>query len=270
MEPMLSAQALSLLRGAYFGVLVGAFSFFLLWETGAPRVAFATAAERRRHLLRNFAMFALVVVVADIGVGYGLLGTAQRIEAPTGSGLGALGWEWPAMLVAGIVLLDLFNYGWHRACHAVPRLWRLHRVHHSDTHLDATTGARFHVLETSLAIGLLIGFMTVVGIPLWVELVRTLVVNPLALAQHANVTFPAGLDRRLRSVIVTPELHRVHHSLSRAEHDRNFGQILSIWDRLFGTYAAPPAQSADVGVAGLQSESWQTVRGMCATPFRRA
>ncbi|MEO8134219.1 MAG: sterol desaturase family protein [Betaproteobacteria bacterium] len=270
MEPLISQQALSLLRGAYFGTLIGAFAFFLLWEGGAPRIAFANSGERRTHLLRNFAMLALVILIADIFVGYGLLGTAQRLDVETTNGLSALGLGWPALLLAGVLILDLFNYWWHRACHAVPWLWRLHRVHHSDTHLDATTGARFHVLETSLAIVLLIGFMTLAGIPLWIELVRTVIVNPLVLTQHANVTFPARLDRAFRPVLVTPALHRVHHSLLRAEHDRNYGQIFSIWDRLFGTYSSPPAASLAVGVAGLDGEAWQTVAGMCATPFRRA
>lgn len=265
----LSDHALSLLRGAYFGTLIGGFAFLLLWEGGAPRIAFGSPAERRRHVLRNLGMLALVVLIADLGVGAWLLNTSGRIGAVSPGLLSRFDLGWPALLATGVLTIDLFEYWWHRACHAVPWLWRLHRVHHSDTHLDATTGARFHALESSLGIALLVGMMLLAGIPLWVELARTLVVNPLTLAQHANVTFPQWLDRASRPLIATPELHRVHHSPMRAEQDSNYGQIFSFWDRLFGTYRTPPATTADAGVTGLDAERFQTIAGMCATPFRR-
>lgn len=268
MEPI-SDHALSLLRGAYFGTLLGGFFFFLLWEGGAPRIAFSGAAERRRHVLRNLGMLALVVLIADLGVGAWLLGTSSWIGAASPGLLSRFDLAWPVLLVMGIFAIDLFNYWWHRACHAVPWLWRLHRVHHSDTHLDVTTGARFHALETSLGIVLLVGAMLLAGIPLWVELVRTLIVNPLTLAQHANVTFPQWLDRAARPLLASPEVHRVHHSPVRAEQDSNYGQIFSIWDRWFGTYRTPPASTTEVGVVGLESERWQTIAGMIATPFRQ-
>ncbi|MFZ2209287.1 MAG: sterol desaturase family protein [Porticoccaceae bacterium] len=199
---------LALLRGAYFGTLFGGFFFFLLWEGGAPRIAFGSAAVRRRHVLRNPGML-------------------SRFDLAR-----------PALLAIGIVAIDLFAYWWHRACHAIPWLWRLHRVHHSDTHLDATTGAGAHALETSLEIVVLVGAMLLAGIPLWVELTRTLFLNPLLLAQHANVIVPPWFERAARPLIVTPEIHRVHHAPIRVEQDSNFGQIFSIWDRLFGTYTS--------------------------------
>ena len=268
MAPLADAT-LSLLRGAYAGTLIGGFIFFLLWEGGAPRVAFGSGPERRRHVLRNLGMLLLVVLVADLVVGAWLLGTVTRIGAPSPGWLSRFELEWPALLVIGIVAIDLFQYWWHRACHAVPWLWRLHRVHHSDTHLDVTTGARFHALESSLGIALLVGAMLLAGIPLWVELVRTIAVNPLILAQHANVSFPRWLERAARPVLATPEVHRVHHSRLRAEQDSNFGQMLSVWDRLFGTWRTPPASSRLVGVNGMDAARFQTVDGMCATPFLR-
>lgn len=263
-------HALSLLRGAYFGTLLGGFVFFLLWEGGAPRIAFSSAAARRRHLLRNLGMFALVLLFADFAVGAVLLGTVDRIGAISPGVLSRFDLAWPALVITGILATDLFHYWWHRACHAVPWLWRLHRVHHSDTHLDASTGTRFHAFETALGIVLLVGFMLLAGIPFWVELVRTLLLNPLALAQHANVNFPPWLDRVARPLIVTPKVHRVHHSPLRAEQDSNYGQVFSFWDRLFGTFRSPPATTTEVGVAGMGAERFQTVIGMCVTPFRRS
>jgi sterol desaturase/sphingolipid hydroxylase (fatty acid hydroxylase superfamily) len=268
-EP-LSDPVLALLRGAYFGTLFGSFFFFLLWEGGAPRVAFVSAAARRRHVLRNLGMLGLVVLIADLVVGGWLLGTVNRIGAVSPGLLSRFDLAWPVLLAIGILAIDLFAYWWHRVCHAIPWLWRLHRVHHSDTHLDATTGARAHALETSLEIVVLVGAMLLAGIPLWVELVRTLFLNPLLLAQHANVTYPQWLERAACPLIVTPEIHRVHHSPIGAEQNSNFGQFFSIWDRLFGTYRTPPATTADVGVAGLNAERFQTLAGMCATPFLRA
>ena len=220
-------------------------------------------------MLRNLGMLLLVVLIADLVVGAWLLGTVTRIGAPAPGWLSRFELEWPVLLVIGIVAIDLFQYWWHRACHAVPWLWRLHRVHHSDTHLDVTTGSRFHALESSLGITLLVGAMLLAGIPLWVELVRTIAVNPLIMAQHANVSFPLWMERAARPVLATPEMHRVHHSRLRAEQDSNFGQMFSVWDRLFGTYRQPPAANVTVGVAGLESADFQSVAGMCATPFRR-
>jgi sterol desaturase/sphingolipid hydroxylase (fatty acid hydroxylase superfamily) len=264
----MSDYVLTLLRGAYFGTLVGGFIFFLMWEGGAPRRSFAGDADRRRHVLRNFGLFVSVVLIADIAVGMVLFDASRWIARSPGTLLGGLDGWWPLQLAAGIVAIDFLYYWWHRASHAVPLLWRIHRVHHSDPHLDVTTGTRFHPLEVSISIGLVIVVLNALGIPLWVELARTLVVNPLVMAQHANVAFPARWDALLRPLIVTPELHRVHHSPLRAEHDANYGQIFSCWDRWFGTLRPPPASVAEVGVAGLESARWQTVAGMLATPFR--
>lgn len=265
----LSDYALSLLRGAYFGTLLGGLIFFLVWEGGAPRIAFADSAARHRHVLRNLVMFGLVVLIADLLVGTWLLETNYRIGAPAPGLLAPLELGWVALLLVGIPGVDLLMYGWHRACHAVPWLWRIHRVHHSDTHLDASTGTRFHALETSLAIMLTVAAMDAAGIPLWVELVRTIIVNPLLLAQHANLVYPAWLERFGGPLFVTPDFHRVHHATVRSGQDANFGQLFSFWDRLFGTWRTPRAGMAAVGVDGMDAERYQSALGMCATPFLR-
>jgi len=257
---------LSLLRGAYFGVLAGGFLFFLLWESGAPRRLFADPAARRRHILRNFGCFALVVLIADAFFGSVLLRSWQFVATAPEGLLTRLDLGWPWQLAIGIVVIDLLYYGWHRLAHAVPALWRLHRVHHSDTHLDVTTSSRFHPFEVCISIALVVGVLLVLGIPLWVELARTLIVHPLIMAQHANVAFSGRSEAWLRPFIVTPALHRLHHSVVTVEHDANYGQLFSLWDRWFGTLRHTPSAGA-VGVAGFEGDRWQTVRGMLLTPF---
>jgi sterol desaturase/sphingolipid hydroxylase (fatty acid hydroxylase superfamily) len=261
-------SALSLLRGAYLGTLIGGFLFFLAWEAHAPRSPLPVGSTRRRHLLRNFAMLGAVVIVADLAFGIALMDTTGRLAAAHTGLLSRFAPGLLVQLVVGFVAVDFMFYWWHRASHAVPLLWRIHRVHHSDPHLDATTATRFHPVEVSFTIVLVVVTLSTLGIPLWVDLARTLVINPLFMAQHANVAFPPRWEHIGRALIVTPELHRVHHSPLREEHDTNYGQVFSIWDRWFGTLREPPATVPEVGVRGLEGERWQTVIGMLLTPFR--
>jgi sterol desaturase/sphingolipid hydroxylase (fatty acid hydroxylase superfamily) len=259
---------ISLLRSAYLGTLIGGFLFFLAWEGAEPRRPFADAASQRRHRLRNFGMLFLVIVLADIAFGWGVMGTLPMVTSmPAGLFAGA-DVPWPLQLAIGFVALDFAYYWTHRALHAWPLLWRIHRVHHSDRHLDATTASRFHPLDVAITIVVVVGTLSALGIPLWVELARNVVITPLLMAQHANVAFSPRWDALLRPVIVTPELHRVHHSPLGDEHDSNYGQILSCWDRWFGTWREPPASVADVGVPGLEAEDAQSVLGMMLTPLR--
>jgi len=260
-------SVLSLLRGAYVGSFIGGFVFFLLWEAAKPRCPFADANERRRHVLRNLGCLALIIVFADIVFGQLLLRTYSLLAAVPAGLLTPLELHWSVQLAFGIVALDLLVYGWHRLTHAVPLLWRLHRVHHTDTHLDVTTAARFHPLETCANIALVVGVLMALGIPLWVELARTLVVQPLLMAQHANVDMGGRWERALRWLLVTPALHRLHHSPLRAEHDANYGQIFSCWDRWLGTLRAPPSAAGRVGLDGFEADRWQSVAGMMATPL---
>ena len=260
----------SLLRGLYLGTLIGGFVFFLAWEDANPRRPFADAAAKRRHRLRNFGMLLLVIVLADILFGWGLLGTLGMVASMPFGFFADAGLGWPLQLAIGFVALDLASYWTHRAMHAWPPLWRIHRVHHGDRHLDATTASRFHPLDVAITIVVVVGTLGALGIPLWVELARNVVINPLLMAQHANVAFSPRLDAILRRVIVTPALHRVHHSPISDEHDANYGQIFSCWDRWFGTWRDPPAASAGVGLDGLRDERWHTLGGMFLTPFRRA
>lgn len=159
---------------------------------------------------------------------------------------------WLEILLA-IVLLDLAIYLQHVLFHAVPVLWRLHRMHHADLEFDATTGLRFHPIEIMLSMAIKLGVVAVIGAPAIAVLLFEIVLNATALFTHANFSLPSWLDRRVRLVMVTPDMHRVHHSVIPAETNSNYGFNLSVWDRMFGTYIADPRHGHDGMKIGLSA-----------------
>ncbi|MFZ2651055.1 MAG: sterol desaturase family protein, partial [Burkholderiaceae bacterium] len=159
---------------------------------------------------------------------------------------------WAATLLA-VVLLDLAIYFQHVMFHAVPTLWRLHRVHHTDLEFDVTTGTRFHPIEILVSTGIKCAAVAAIGAPAIAVLVFELLLNGAAMFNHANVRLPPALDRWLRWAIVTPDMHRVHHSIAYNETNSNFGFNLPWWDRLFGTYRAQPAAGHEAMVIGVDA-----------------
>ena len=157
---------------------------------------------------------------------------------------------WAQGLLA-VLLLDLAVWAQHWATHRVPLLWRMHRVHHADRDLDMSTALRFHPLEIALSMLFKMGVALALGAPLWALIVFELLLALLPMFNHANLALPLWLDAVLRLVIVTPDMHRVHHSTRRIEHDSNYGFCLSIWDRLLGTYRARPSGGHDAMTIGL-------------------
>ncbi len=221
--------------GCFLGVLV----LMALWERLTPR-----RSQSIKRLLRWPNNLGLVVIdtvvvrllfpVAAVGMailaqtkGWGLL---NIIPSPPWLGI-----------PAAVVLLDLTIYGQHVAFHAVPLLWRLHRMHHADLEFDVTTGLRFHPGEIVLSMMIKLAAVLVLGAPPLSVLVFEVLLNATSMFNHGNARLPPWLDRALRLVVVTPEMHRVHHSIDRQETDSNFGFNLPWWDRLFGTYRAQPA-----------------------------
>jgi sterol desaturase/sphingolipid hydroxylase (fatty acid hydroxylase superfamily) len=159
----------------------------------------------------------------------------------------------PALAFAGsILLLDLAVWAQHRLFHGVPLLWRLHRVHHADLDFDATTGLRFHPLELLLSMLLKVVVVLVLGAPPLAVLAFEVLLNAASLFSHSNVRLSSRLDAALRTVMVTPDMHRVHHSTDPLETDRNFGFALSWWDRLAGTYLAQPRLGHERMAIGLR------------------
>jgi sterol desaturase/sphingolipid hydroxylase (fatty acid hydroxylase superfamily) len=206
-------------------------------------------------------------------VGFPVLAVGWAVAIQGGGLFGQLGWPAWLSIPAAVLLLDLAIYWQHRLMHAWPLLWRLHRVHHCDTGFDVTTGVRFHPLEIALSMGIKLGLITLLGPHPTAVLAFELLLSLGALFTHTDIALPRALDRRLRWLFVTPSMHRIHHSTRRVETDSNYGFHLSVWDRLFGSYTAQPAEDERRMPIGL--ESWREPRdqalvSLLLNPFRRA
>jgi sterol desaturase/sphingolipid hydroxylase (fatty acid hydroxylase superfamily) len=232
----------------------------MLWEAIAPRRRVPAARGRRWPV--NLGLSALDTVLLRLLIPGAAIGTAA-FAATRGIGLfNLLPWAGWAELAISVVALDLTLYIQHLTFHRLQVLWRLHRVHHSDIGCDVTTGVRFHPLEILLSMGVKMAAVAALGAPVAAVLLFELLLNGSSLFNHGNVRIPARLDAVLRRVVVTPDMHRVHHSVRRDEHDRNFGFALSCWDRLFGTYRAQPAKGHDGMQIGLDSFREQRDQGL--------
>ncbi|RLW68722.1 MAG: fatty acid hydroxylase [gamma proteobacterium symbiont of Stewartia floridana] len=177
---------------------------------------------------------------------------------------------WLSVIIA-VTLMDMVIYLQHVMVHAVPALWRLHRVHHADPDYDLTTGARFHPIEILLSMLIKIATIAALGPPVVAVLIFEVILNGMAMFNHGNVSLPKPLDRLLRWLVVTPDMHRVHHSVIPGETNSNFGFNLSIWDRLMGTYREAPKlghTEMQIGVNSLQDPQLTTkLSGMLKIPF---
>jgi sterol desaturase/sphingolipid hydroxylase (fatty acid hydroxylase superfamily) len=190
-------------------------------------------------------------------------------------GLGLLNQvEWPywVKLVIALLALDLAIWFQHLVSHKVPVFWRLHQVHHADRDIDVTTAVRFHPVEIALSMLWKIAVVIPLGASPFAVFLFEVILNACAMFNHANIALPAWLDRALRLFIVTPDMHRVHHSVLYREHDRNYGFNLSLWDRLFRTYLAQPEaghQGMTIGLPPYQSEAPTRFGWSLWLPFRQ-
>lgn len=183
-------------------------------------------------------------------------------------GLGAPAW---IAIPVSVIALDLLVYGQHVAVHHIKPLWRLHMMHHVDVDIDVTTGARFHPIEIALSMLLKMAAVLALGAPAAGVIIFEVLLNATAMFNHSNVALPQGLDRWLRLILVTPDMHRVHHSVIRAETDSNFGFNLPWWDRLFGTYRPQPEaghQAMAIGLPEYQADRRQKLLWLLKLPFR--
>lgn len=239
-------------------IFLGLFAFLALAEALLPRRA--RIAPRSTRWLTNWAMtLANTATLRLLALVLPLLAVGAALDAQAnGWGLfNHLGWPAWLEVALAILILDFAIWAQHLVTHKVPLLWRLHRVHHADTEIDVTTAIRFHPLEIALSMLLKIGLTYLLGPAALAIILFEILLNGTAMFNHANLRLPLWLDSALRLVLVTPDMHRVHHSMHRAEHDSNYGFSLSIWDRLFGTYIAQPAEGHDAMKIGLE---WQDER----------
>jgi sterol desaturase/sphingolipid hydroxylase (fatty acid hydroxylase superfamily) len=259
---MASPEALYALKAAAAAL---ALALFWSWETLQP--FFRRGRGRLRHAGHNLALALLNTVVIAAVFGTATVAVLDRTAERGWGLLPALGLpaalRWPLALV----LLDGWMYLWHRANHAVPLLWRFHRVHHADDRMDVTTATRFHPGEHFGAIVLRLGLIPLLGFTLGELLVYDSLVLLVTMFHHANISL-GRWDRPLAWLVVTPGLHQVHHSRVVAETNSNYSTVLSLWDRLAGTLRRRPDPAAiRVGLDGYDSPHWQTVPGMLAAPF---
>ena len=219
--------------------------------------------KRRRHMPRSGRWFTNIAMTVVDTAALRLMALALPLLA-VGAALDAQAMRWGLFnqldlplwgeAVLTILILDLAIWAQHLVTHKVPVLWRFHRVHHADRDMDVTTAIRFHPVEIAASMLLKIGLVYVLGPEAWAVLAFEVLLNGTALFNHANLALPPRVDAAVRLILVTPDMHRVHHSDLRAEHDSNFGFALSIWDRIFGTYIAAPKAGHEAMTVGLQ---WQ-------------
>jgi len=247
MDNFIATYETTIRLGAFFGI----FSVMALWELLAPRRVLTQSKPAR--WMNNIALVILNTVVVRIvfptaAIGVAAYATEQQwglfnqVNSPA----------WLAVIVS-VVLLDGLIYMQHVMFHAVPAFWRLHRVHHADMDFDVTTGARFHPIEIVLSMLIKFAAILLLGPPLAAVVIFEVLLNATSMFNHSNVRLPLGPDRLLRVFIVTPDMHRVHHSHYAHETNSNFGFSLSLWDRLFGTYRAQPDDGHENMVIGIDT-----------------
>ncbi|MBI3785492.1 MAG: sterol desaturase family protein [Deltaproteobacteria bacterium] len=261
-------QLTKIFTQVYLGIMGGGFVLLLLLETLFPLDPRVTESERTRRVLRNFGLWTVGLVVADAIVGDWLLDIPARLFTPTRGLLHAIALPLPILIVVGVLVVDFGEYVFHRLSHSVRWLWLIHAVHHADDRLDVATALRFHPGETTINVVWKAVFLWLLGLPLWLIAARGPLMVSASFLQHANLRVPEWLDRRLRWVLITPLLHRMHHSPLAAENNTSFGEIFSFWDRLFGTLHAPPQPSVGYGLPNLHGDRWHSFVGMMLTPLR--
>ncbi len=252
-------------------VFVGIFALIALWELLSPRRSLHYSKPRRWFanvslVVVNTLVVRLLFPVAAMGIAVTAAnnhwGILNQTALPT----------WLAILLA-IVAMDLIIYGQHRLFHKVPWLWRVHRVHHADVDYDVTLGSRFHPVEIILSMLIKLAAVVLLGAPPAAVVLFEVLLNGLAMFNHGNISMPLGIDRALRLFVVTPDMHRVHHSVEVDELNSNFGFQIPLWDRLFGTYKAQAKAGHLDMVIGLPNqqhpkESYSLAK-MLWFPFKR-
>jgi sterol desaturase/sphingolipid hydroxylase (fatty acid hydroxylase superfamily) len=251
------------------GAFASVFATMALWELMAPRRPQAVGRLRRWPgnlgvVVIDTLLVRLIFPTAAVGValvaqvgGWGLL---PALDAPS----------WLAIIIA-VIALDLAIYLQHVLFHAVPVLWRLHRMHHADLEIDVTTGARFHPIEILLSMAIKLGVVAALGAPAVAVLIFEVLLNATSMFNHGNVRLPQRFDRVLRWLVVTPDMHRVHHSILPRETNSNFGFNLPWWDRLFGTYRAQPQAghgAMTIGIEQFRDPRELRLDRMLLQPFR--
>ncbi|MEX0769394.1 MAG: sterol desaturase family protein [Balneolaceae bacterium] len=247
-----------------------------LWESVQPFYGFFTGSFKKRgqHALRNLAigiLNALLVSLVFVGFWFAASEWADQTR------FGLLHWlqdgtSMPIWLhaIGGILLLDAWSYTWHRINHEIPFFWRLHRVHHSDPNMDVTTASRFHIGEIFLSSLFRIPLIVLFGVYLWELVLYETLMFAVVQFHHTNIKLSDNVDKILRTLIVTPDMHRVHHSRWQPETDSNYSALFSFWDRAARTFRLNPSpETIRLGLDEFDRDEDQTVKGMLKMPGRK-
>lgn len=246
----------------------GIFAVMVVWELMAPRRQWHTSKAKRWVI--NLALVAVNSLFTRALLASGALGAAVL------AGQGEVGLfhqlDWPSWteVIIAVVVFDLVVYFQHVLMHAVPILWRLHMVHHSDLDFDVTTGGRFHPIEIALSMFIKIGAVILIGASPVAVLMFEVLLNATSMFNHSNVHIPVFVDRVLRWIVVTPDMHRIHHTVIPQETNRNFGFNLPWWDRVLGTYLSDPSKGHEhmtIGLEQYRDPTQLTWLGLVALPF---
>lgn len=254
---------------AYWICFVVVFLAIAVWESFQPKRRLTIAAERRWK--NHGALFVIAIAISTLVLRASPVVLAVMVG---GNRFGILNKPWAPLIVRGaitVVLVDLLQYWIHWSFHHVPWLWRVHQVHHSDPDYDVSTAARFHPLEVLFSQGVHLGAIALLALPVAGVFIAELLTVILNLSAHANASLPSWTEKVLRTVFVTPDLHRIHHSLDMLEQQRNLGQTFPWWDRFFGTYterAVALEGDFKTGLNGLENYDCLGIGFMLAEPFR--
>lgn len=266
METLILSQEKIIRLGFFFGV----FALVAVWELAAPRRALTVPKTGRWSanlgvVILNTLLLRLLFPTAAVGIA--LVGEEKSWGLLNNMAL----FPWLAVIL-GVTLLDFAMYIQHAVFHAIPTLWRLHMMHHADLDYDVTTGARFHPIEVILSMGIKLMVVAALGPPAVAVLLFEVLLNATAMFNHGNIHIPGTVDRFLRWIVVTPDMHRVHHSVYAPFANSNFGFNLPWWDRLMGTYVNQPPEKHEEMEIGLEQfrdpKQANALPGILMLPFR--
>ena len=248
-------------------IFLSVFAVLIVLQTLLPRRAVPGGWARP---LTNVSLVIIGTLILRVAFPLLAFDLAIRLAAD-GSGLNGLQPGWIAV-VLGILLLDVAIYWQHRLTHKIPLLWRLHRVHHADTGFDVTTAVRFHPVEIAFSMAIKLALIAAFGIPALAVLIFEILLSAGALFTHANIRIFANFEKGLRWLLVTPEMHRIHHSVHPDETNSNYGFHLSVWDRIFGSYRDAPRDgqtTMQIGLHEFREAGDQSLWALLINPFRK-
>ncbi|MFP6583393.1 MAG: sterol desaturase family protein [Candidatus Hydrogenedentota bacterium] len=240
----------------------------VLWLVEGLWPMYLARGQRGRHYARNLALGMINALVTIVLFAGAMLVVTEWSQENQFGLLHRVSWSEPVILIVGVIAFDGWQYLWHRINHWIPLLWRFHAVHHTDAELDASSGLRFHTGEIVLSSVARLAILPLLGLTMTQLVVYELILTPVVFFHHSNIRLPERVDRVLRWFIVTPRMHWVHHSQLQPETDSNYASILSIWDRIFGSYRfREKPEEIELGLEDFEDDEWRSLRRTLTIPF---